>query len=93
MENENIETESSRRELAKDPKRKVSRSNDPGWNPILEASHLFAEMVQHGLRCITFCRTRKLCELVLCHTREILRESAIHLADKVYSYRGGYVAE
>ncbi|KAL6541223.1 hypothetical protein OROHE_010931 [Orobanche hederae] len=62
-------------------------------SPILEASHLFAEMVQHGLRCITFCRTRKLCELVLCHTREILRESAIHLADKVYSYRGGYVAE
>ncbi|KAL6504358.1 hypothetical protein OROGR_026281 [Orobanche gracilis] len=32
MENENIETESSRRELAKDPKRKASRLNGPGWN-------------------------------------------------------------
>lgn len=25
-------------------------------------------MVQHGLRCIAFCRSRKLCELVLCYT-------------------------
>ncbi|KAL0441992.1 UNVERIFIED_CONTAM: ATP-dependent helicase hrq1 [Sesamum radiatum] len=25
-------------------------------------------MVQHGLRCIAFCKTRKLCELVLCYT-------------------------
>ncbi|GFP90671.1 putative ATP-dependent helicase hrq1 [Phtheirospermum japonicum] len=62
-------------------------------SPILEVSYLFAEMVQHGLRCITFCKTRKLCELVLCYTREILRESTPHLADKVYSYRGGYIAE
>ncbi|CAA0820868.1 Unknown protein [Striga hermonthica] len=62
-------------------------------SPILEVSYLFAEMVQHGLRCITFCKTRKLCELVLCHTREILRESAPHLADKVCSYRGGYIAD
>ncbi|KAL9156100.1 hypothetical protein ABFS82_09G050400 [Erythranthe guttata] len=62
-------------------------------SPILEASHLFAEMVQHGLRCIAFCKTRKLCELVLCYTHEILQESAPHLVDKVHSYRGGYIAE
>ncbi|XP_057804983.1 uncharacterized protein LOC131020283 isoform X2 [Salvia miltiorrhiza] len=62
-------------------------------SPILEVSQLFAEMVQHGLRCIAFCKTRKLCELVLCYTREILHDSAPHLANKVYSYRGGYVAE
>lgn len=37
-------------------------------SPILEISYLFAEMVQHGLRCITFCKTRKLSELVLCYT-------------------------
>ncbi|KAL1541704.1 hypothetical protein AAHA92_25893 [Salvia divinorum] len=62
-------------------------------SPILEVSQLFAEMVQHGLRCIAFCKTRKLCELVLCYTREILQNSAPHLVNKVYSYRGGYVAE
>ncbi|GER38598.1 dead box ATP-dependent RNA helicase [Striga asiatica] len=72
----------------------VSKTVVPGRSsPILEVSYLFAEMVQHGLRCITFCKTRKLCELVLCHTREILRESAPHLADKVCSYRGGYMAD
>ena len=32
-------------------------------SPILDVSRLFAEMVQHGLRCIAFCRSRKLCEL------------------------------
>lgn len=37
-------------------------------SPISEVSYLFAEMVQHGLRCIAFCRSRKLCELVLCYT-------------------------
>ncbi|KAF5933693.1 hypothetical protein HYC85_029864 [Camellia sinensis] len=39
-------------------------------NPILEVSCLFAEIAQHGLRCIVFCKTRKLCELVLCYTRQ-----------------------
>ncbi|KAG8379349.1 hypothetical protein BUALT_Bualt07G0079100 [Buddleja alternifolia] len=62
-------------------------------SPILEVSYLFAEMVQHGLRCIAFCKTRKLCELVLCHTREILHESAPHLVNKIHAYRGGYIAE
>lgn len=37
-------------------------------SPILEVSRLFAEIVQHGLRCISFCKTRKLCELVLSYT-------------------------
>ena len=35
---------------------------------IMEVSYLFAEIVQHGLRCIAFCKTRKLCELVLSYT-------------------------
>ena len=35
-------------------------------SPILDVSGLFAEMVQRGLRCIAFCRSRKLCELFLC---------------------------
>ncbi|KAL3512411.1 hypothetical protein ACH5RR_025128 [Cinchona calisaya] len=62
-------------------------------SPIVELSLLFAEMVQHGLRCIAFCKTRKLCELVLCYTREILQEAAPNLVDTVCAYRGGYVAE
>ncbi|KAK4395736.1 ATP-dependent helicase hrq1 [Sesamum angolense] len=75
-------------------KKSVSKDVVAGRSsPILEVSYLLAEMVQHGLRCIAFCKTRKLCELVLCYTREILHKSAPHLADKVYAYRGGYIAE
>ncbi|KAL5818090.1 hypothetical protein ACOSQ3_026468 [Xanthoceras sorbifolium] len=62
-------------------------------SPISEVSYLFAEMVQHGLRCITFCRSRKLCELVLSYTREILEETAPHLVNSICAYRAGYIAE
>ncbi|XP_021731008.1 uncharacterized protein LOC110697909 isoform X2 [Chenopodium quinoa] len=62
-------------------------------SPILEVSQLFAEMVQHGLRCIAFCKTRKLCEVVLSYTHEILQDTAPHLSDSICAYRGGYVAE
>ncbi|XP_027124486.1 uncharacterized protein [Coffea arabica] len=62
-------------------------------SPIFELSLLFAEMMQHGLRCIAFCKSRKLCELVLYYTREILQEAASHLVDCICAYRGGYVAE
>ncbi|KZV15998.1 hypothetical protein F511_14364 [Dorcoceras hygrometricum] len=62
-------------------------------SPILEVAYLFAEMIQHGLRCIAFCKTRKLCELVLSYTREILHQSAPHLVSKISAYRAGYIAE
>ncbi|XP_038878310.1 uncharacterized ATP-dependent helicase YprA isoform X4 [Benincasa hispida] len=62
-------------------------------SPIMDIARLFAEMVLHGLRCIAFCKTRKLCELVLCYTREILKESAPHLVQSVCAYRAGYTAE
>ncbi|XP_010546214.1 PREDICTED: uncharacterized protein LOC104818356 isoform X2 [Tarenaya hassleriana] len=62
-------------------------------SPISEVALLFAEMVRHGLRCIAFCRSRKLCELVLCLTREILAKTAPHLVEAISSYRGGYTAE
>ncbi|XVE54657.1 hypothetical protein DITRI_Ditri03aG0099700 [Diplodiscus trichospermus] len=67
--------------------------SDKGLSPISEVSYIFAEMVQHGLRCIAFCRSRKLCELVLCYTREILEETSPHLVNSVCAYRAGYVAE
>ncbi|KAL5725762.1 hypothetical protein ACHQM5_008871 [Ranunculus cassubicifolius] len=62
-------------------------------SPLREISNLFAEMVQHGLRCIAFCSTRKCCELVLSYTREILQETAPSLVDSICSYRAGYMAE
>ncbi|KAK9090845.1 hypothetical protein Sjap_024022 [Stephania japonica] len=62
-------------------------------SPIMEVSSLLAEMVQHGLHCIAFCKTRKLSELVLCYTREILQEVAPHLVDSVFAYRAGYIAQ
>ncbi|XP_020572904.1 uncharacterized protein LOC110019546 isoform X2 [Phalaenopsis equestris] len=62
-------------------------------SPIVETSYLFAEMVQHGLRCIAFCKTRKLSELVLCYTREILQETASNLRDSICVYRGGYTPQ
>uniref|UniRef100_A0ACD5YXM7 Uncharacterized protein n=1 Tax=Avena sativa TaxID=4498 RepID=A0ACD5YXM7_AVESA len=62
-------------------------------SPIVEVSYLLSEMVQHGLRCIAFCKTRKLCELVLSYTREILEVTATELVDSVCVYRAGYIAE
>ncbi|KAH7387798.1 hypothetical protein KP509_16G041600 [Ceratopteris richardii] len=62
-------------------------------SPIVEISSLLAEMVQHNLRCICFCKTRKTSELVLNYTREILKETARGLIDSVKSYRSGYTAQ
>ncbi|KAK9066603.1 hypothetical protein SSX86_013926 [Deinandra increscens subsp. villosa] len=62
-------------------------------SPILEVSCLFAEIIQHGLRCIAFCKTRKLSELVLSYTREILQKTAPNLVNSVFAYRAGYTAQ
>ncbi|MCO5604471.1 hypothetical protein L7F22_058637 [Adiantum nelumboides] len=62
-------------------------------SPIVEVSSLLAEMVQHNLRCISFCKTRKLCELVLSYTREILKETAPNLVESIRAYRAGYTAQ
>lgn len=46
--------------------------------------------MQHGLRTIAFCRSRKCSELVATYTREALKASAPHLASsfKVRGLRG-----
>ncbi|KAK7861571.1 putative atp-dependent helicase ypra [Quercus suber] len=62
-------------------------------SPLFTVSCLFAEMVQHGLRCIAFCKSRKLCEIVLSYTREILQDTGPHLVDSICVYRAGYIAE
>lgn len=49
-----------------------------------------AECIQHGLRTIAFCKTRKLCELVTAYTRETLRVTAPNLTQSIAVYRAGY---
>ena len=69
------------------------RSKAPRSSPIVEVAALLAECVRHDLKCIAFCKTKKLCELVLRYCREILRDTgAGHLTDSVAAYRGGYAA-
>jgi DEAD/DEAH box helicase domain-containing protein len=75
----------------------VGRRQEPGafhlrTSPIMEISLLLAEAVQHGLRTLAFCKTRKMVELVLQYTREILSEVDIGLADSLAAYRAGYTA-
>ena len=70
------------------------RSKAPRSSPIIEVAALLAECVRHDLKCIAFCKTKKLCELVLRYCREILRDTgAGHLTDSVAAYRGGYSAQ
>ncbi|KAK9795209.1 hypothetical protein WJX73_000198 [Symbiochloris irregularis] len=59
-------------------------------SPIVELSLLLAECIQHGLRTIAFCKTRKLCELVTAYTRETLRTTAPSLTNSISVYRAGY---
>ncbi|PON82996.1 UBQ, helicase-c and DEAD-like helicase domain-containing protein [Trema orientale] len=73
--------------------RSIIENSGLSSSPALDVSLLFAEMVKHGLRCIAFCKTRKLCELVLDRTRDILSKTASHLVDSICAYRAGYIAE
>ncbi|TYG92557.1 hypothetical protein ES288_A11G041200v1 [Gossypium darwinii] len=52
-------------------------ASDKSLSPISEVSHLFAEMVQHGLRCIAFCKSRWLPTLSIPYV----------------PYRAGYISE
>jgi DEAD/DEAH box helicase domain-containing protein len=61
-------------------------------SPIVEIASLLAECVQHGLRTIAFCKTRKLSELVIAYVREILMVTAPEVQTKVAVYRAGYSA-
>ncbi len=58
-----------------------------------EAAFLFGEMVQHGIRNITFARTRKVAELILRYARDALGETRPDLRERIRSYRAGYLPE
>ena len=70
-----------------------TRTEDHRVSPIVETAFLLAECVQHGLRTIAFCATRKLCELVLSYATDFLRDVDESLVRRISVYRGGYSAE
>jgi DEAD/DEAH box helicase domain-containing protein len=75
--------------------------NPPVTDPLLmerrsvnvEATTLFVQMVENGIRNITFVKARRTAELILQYAREQLRKEAPGLVPLVSSYRGGYRPE
>lgn len=65
------------------------RYGETRTSPIVEMAGLLAESVMHGLRCLAFCRTRKLSELVLTYAREMLHKEDPNLVDMLAAYRAG----
>ncbi|MFQ5857334.1 MAG: DEAD/DEAH box helicase, partial [Anaerolineae bacterium] len=59
----------------------------------MEATSLFVELVQHGLRNITFVKARKIAELILMYARDQLDKEAPELKSLIHSYRAGYLPE
>jgi DEAD/DEAH box helicase domain-containing protein len=57
----------------------------------VEASRLFTELVSHGLRNITFTKARRVAELILRYSREMLEREEPDLVPLVRSYRAGYL--
>jgi DEAD/DEAH box helicase domain-containing protein len=58
-----------------------------------EVSDLLADLVADGVRTLAFTRSRRGAETVALSTRRLLEEVAPELADRVASYRGGYLPE
>ena len=57
----------------------------------LEASRIFTQLVRHGLRNITFTKARRVAELILHYSREMLEREDPDLVPLVRSYRAGYL--
>ncbi|CAN5508038.1 DEAD/DEAH box helicase [soil metagenome] len=58
-----------------------------------EAARVMADLITEGARTLTFVRSRRGAELTALGARARLEETAPELADKVASYRAGYLAE
>jgi DEAD/DEAH box helicase domain-containing protein len=76
------------------------------WNPPLideakslrrsassEAADLFAELVSHGIRSLTFARTRRLTELIAVYARKRLIQTSADLSQRIKPYRAGYLPQ
>ncbi len=62
-------------------------------SPNIEAATLMAKLARRGVRHITFTIARKVAELILQYAQRALREADGKLADRLMSYRGGYLPE
>jgi len=56
-----------------------------------EATNLFTELVGHGIRSLTFARTRRLTELIYTYSSRKLAETSPVLAKQIKPYRAGYL--
>jgi len=59
----------------------------------IEATHLFTELARQRLRNITFTKARKVAELILRYSREVLQREDPELVSLVKSYRAGYLPQ
>ncbi|MEU7630622.1 DEAD/DEAH box helicase [Nocardia sp. NPDC049220] len=58
-----------------------------------EAARIMADLVAEGARTLTFVRSRRAAELTALETRRLLADIDPALAERVASYRAGYLAE
>ncbi len=59
----------------------------------LETAELLSRLMRHGVRTIAFTRSRKAAELIYGYVNRILDHSEKDLADRLASYRGGYLPQ
>ena len=73
-------------------KERVDDDKPDRVSAIMETGMLLAECVQHDLKCIAFCKTRKLSELVLGYARDFLDGIGSDRGNAIAAYRAGYSA-
>jgi DEAD/DEAH box helicase domain-containing protein len=68
----------------------LERENGQRRSANTEATWLFTELVQRGIRNITFTRARVIAELILRYAQQTLSIEAPELMERVAAYRAGY---
>jgi len=58
-----------------------------------EATNLLTELVSHGIRTLTFARSRRLTELIYIYSKQRLAEGNQSLDQKLKAYRAGYLPQ
>jgi len=69
-------------------KKKTARRSPNG-----EAANLFAQLIRHQIRNITFTKARVVAELILNYARQTLDRIDPEFKERIASYRAGYLAE
>jgi DEAD/DEAH box helicase domain-containing protein len=68
----------------------LERENGQRRSANTEATWLFTELVQRGIRNITFTRARVIAELILRYAQQTLQLEAPELVERIAAYRAGY---